>query len=105
LSRERRACWPPPWWPVRIERSIMATDREVARLGLLKFIAKQGGSIPIQELHTHSLLFYQAGHQAFSQLMEGLTEDELVRFDDERVFHLTDKGQAFLETQRGEGAK
>lgn len=83
----------------------MGTDTEVARLGLLKFIAKQGGSVPIQELHTHSLLFYQAGHQAFSQLMEGLTDDELVRFDDERIFHLTGKGQAFLESQRAEGAE
>jgi len=74
----------------------MGTDTQAARLGLLKFIAKQGGSIPIRELHTHSLLFYQAGHQAFSQLMEGLTGDELVTFDDERIFHLTDKGRALL---------
>jgi predicted transcriptional regulator len=77
----------------------MATDTQTARVGLLKFIAKQGGSIPIRELHTHSLVFYQAGHQAFSELMEGLTGDELVAFDDERVFHLTDKGRAFLESQ------
>ena len=67
---------------------------------LLSFIAKNGGSIPIRDLHTHSLVFYQAGHQAFSQLMEGLTADEYVTFDDdERLFRLTDKGRAFLESQ------
>ncbi len=56
----------------------MATDAQAARQGLLKFIAKKGGTIPLRELHTHSLVFYQAGHQAFSQLMEGLVADGLV---------------------------
>ena len=48
----------------------------------MKFIAKKGGSIPMRELHTHSLVFYQAGHQAFSELMEGLVGDGLVTYDD-----------------------
>ena len=43
----------------------------------------------MRELHTHSLVFYQAGHQAFSQIMEGLVADELVVFD-EGVFLLTE---------------
>ena len=67
----------------------MGTDIPVARRGLLKFIAKRGGSIPMRELHTHSLVFYQAGHQAFSQIMEGLVADDLVVFED-GVFLLTD---------------
>ena len=50
----------------------------------------------MRELHTHSLVFYQAGHQAFSQIMEGLVADELVVFD-EGVFALTDKGRASLD--------
>ena len=75
----------------------MAADPQVARPGLLKFIAKKGGSIPMRELHTHSLLFYQAGHQAFSELMEGLVADGLVTYDQETaVFSLTDKGRAAL---------
>ena len=49
----------------------------------------------MRELHTHSLVFYQAGHQAFSQLMEGLVADELVAFED-GVFRLTDKGRQHL---------
>src|SRR5712691_6128946 len=78
----------------------MATDPQVARQGLLKFIAKKGGSISMRDLHTHSLVFYQAGHQAFSQLMEGLVADEYVTFEDgDGAFQLTDKGRAFLENQ------
>jgi hypothetical protein len=73
----------------------MGTDIPVARRGLLKFIAKRGGSIPMRELHTHSLVFYQAGHQAFSQIMEGLVADDLVVFED-GVFLLTDKGRVSL---------
>lgn len=73
----------------------MATDTQAARQGLLKFISKKGGTIPIRELHTHSLVFYQAGHQAFSQLMEGLVGEGLVTYDEATgVFSLTDKGRA-----------
>ena len=73
----------------------MATDPQAARQGLLKFIAKKGGAIAIRELHTHSLVFYQAGHQAFSQLMEGLVADGLVTYDESTaVFSLTEKGRA-----------
>ena len=75
----------------------MATDTQAARQGLMKFIAKKGGSIPMRELHTHSLVFYQAGHQAFSQLMEGLVGDGLVTYDDAAaVFSLTDEGRSAI---------
>ena len=77
----------------------MATDVQAARQGLMKFLAKKGGSLPMRELHTHSLVFYQAGHQAFSQLMEGLVADELVTYDAAAaVFALTDKGRAAVDT-------
>ena len=78
----------------------MGTDIEAARQGLMKFMAKKDGSIPMRDLHTHSKVFYQAGHQAFSELMEGLVADEYVTVDDDgTVFQLTDKGRAFLESQ------
>ena len=78
----------------------MVTDIQAAQQGLLKFIAKKGGSISMGDLHTHSLVFYQTGHQAFSQLMEGLFADEYVTFaNDVGAFQLTDKGRAFLESQ------
>ena len=76
----------------------MGTDIQAARQGLLQFISKQGGSIPMRDLHTHSLVFYQAGHQAFSQLMEGLVADEYVSDDKPGVFQLTEKGRTFLES-------
>ena len=77
----------------------MAADTATARQGLMKFLAKKGGSLPMRELHTHSLVFYQAGHQAFSQLMEGLVGDGLVTYDEgTQVFSLSEKGRAAIET-------
>jgi hypothetical protein len=73
----------------------MAVDTEKARRGLMKFMDKKGGSVPMGELHTHSTLFYQAGHQAFSELMEGLVAEQLVAFDD-GTFSITDKGRASI---------
>jgi hypothetical protein len=78
----------------------MATDATAAREGLLKFIAKKSGTIPMRDLHTHSLVFYQAGHQAFSQLMEGLVGDGLVTYDAATAaFSLTDAGRVAAGTQ------
>jgi hypothetical protein len=71
----------------------MDVDVPAARKGLLAFLAKKGGSIPIRDLHTHSLVFHRAGHQAFSAIMEGLVADELVAFAD-GIFTLTDKGRS-----------
>jgi predicted transcriptional regulator len=83
----------------RFEENAMATDVPAARLGLLKFIVKKGGEIPMRELHTHSLVFYQAGHQAFSELMEGLVADGLVTYDtDAAAFSITEKGRAAVAT-------
>jgi len=68
----------------------------------MKFIAKKGGTIPMRELHTHSLVFYQAGHQAFSQLMEGLVGDGLVEYDNAAsTFTLTEAGRSAIETPPG----
>ena len=76
----------------------MAVDEAAARQGLMKFIAKKGGTIAMRELHTHSLVFYQAGHQAFSNLMEDLVNDGLVAYDQTNVvFSLTEKGRAAIE--------
>jgi hypothetical protein len=97
LTSRTAAVAAPDWVDLdrREGESTMGTDIPAARQGLLKFIAKRGGSIPMKELHTHSLVFYQAGHQAFSQIMEGLVADELVVFED-GVFLLTDKGRVSL---------
>lgn len=75
----------------------MNTDPQTARLGLMKFIAKKGGEISMRDLHTHSLVFFQAGHQEFSQLMESLVGDGLVTFADaSSTFALSGKGRTAL---------
>lgn len=75
----------------------MSQDLQAARKGLLKHLARQGGACHIRDLHEFSTMRYGAGHQAFSQLMEGLVGDELVTYDG-TTFHLTDKGR---EATRG----
>ena len=72
-------------------------NAEAARKGLIKQLARQGGTCAIGELHTFSTQRFGAGHQAFSALMEWLVGDELVMYDG-ASFHLTDKG---LELSRG----
>ncbi len=79
----------------------MAADTETVRRGLLTFIGRKGGAIPMRELHTHSLLMFQVTHQAFSQVMEGLVADTYVTYDPSaHTFHLTDAGRAWLETPK-----
>jgi len=77
----------------------MAADAETVRRGLLKFIVRKGGAIPMRELHTHSLLMFQVTHQAFSQVMEGLVADAYVTHDpSDHTFHLTEAGRSWLDT-------
>ncbi len=71
----------------------MAVDLETSRMGVLKFLDKKGGSMPIALLHGHSKVVYQRAHQEFSQLMESLVDDGLVTYSDD-TFHLTDAGRA-----------
>lgn len=70
---------------------------EAAKKGLIKQLARQGGSMPIGDLHTFSTQRFGAGHQAFSALMEWLVSDALVMYDG-ATFHLTDAGLAYSKT-------
>ena len=72
-------------------------NAEAAKKGLLKQLARSGGSMPIGDLHTFSTQRFAAGHQAFSALMEWLVGDELVMYDG-ATFHLTDAGLALTKT-------
>lgn len=72
-------------------------NAEAAKKGLIKQLARLGGSAPIGDLHTFSTQRFGAGHQAFSALMEWLVADELLMYDG-ATFHLTDKGLAFSKT-------
>jgi predicted transcriptional regulator len=80
----------------------MAADTTTVRRGLLAFTRKKGGTIPMRELHTHSLLMFQVTHQAFSQVMEGLVGDGYVAYDAAAAaFQLTDAGQRWLDEAPG----
>lgn len=72
-------------------------NAEAAKKGLIKQLARLGGSCPIGDLHAFSTQRFAAGHQAFSALMEWMVEDELLLYDG-ATFHLTDKGVAFSKT-------
>lgn len=68
------------------------SDEATARKGILKQLARKGGSEHIRDLHEFSTLRFGRGHREFSELMEGLVGDELVTYDGEK-FQLTDKGR------------
>ena len=47
-------------------------------------------------LHGYSKLIHQVAHKEFSDVMEGLVNDELVIFDDD-AFILTEKGSTLAK--------
>lgn len=55
-------------------------------------LVEQGGSEGMATLHEWSSLKLLCGHQAFSQLMEGMVDEGLVRWDG-TTFSLTDEGR------------
>ena len=70
----------------------MPTDTAAARQGLMKFLAKKGGSLPMRELHTHSLGVLPGRPPGLLATDGGLVADELVTYDEAGgVFALTDK--------------
>ena len=76
----------------------MNHDATTIQRGLLSFIARKGGSMPMRQLHTYSLVMYQAGHQAFSEVMEALVDGAYVTFNNaEATFYLTDKGRQVVD--------
>ena len=71
---------------------------ERARKGVLTFLDEKGGSLPMGELHDHSLKKYFIQHQGFSRMMETFVDEELVEFDHmTQVTGLTEKGKEFIQ--------
>lgn len=54
---------------------------EKARKGVLKNLADKGGTLPMDEMHEHSLNRYLIQHQSFSKMMETFVDEGLVDFD------------------------
>ena len=70
---------------------------EQTRNGILRTLDNKGGNAPMKILHAYSKLIHQVAHKEFSDVMEGLVNDQLVTFDND-AFILTDKG---LEVAKG----
>lgn len=69
------------------------------RRGVLQFVADQGGQSNLREMHEHSEKTYFVAHQAFSRLMEELTEEGLLSYDfDNATATLTSLGTTALES-------
>jgi hypothetical protein len=64
---------------------------EETRNGILKTLENKGGNAPMKIVHGYSKLIHKVAHKEFSDVMEGLVNDELVIFDDD-AFILTEKG-------------
>ena len=64
---------------------------EETRNGILKILENKGGNAPMKIIHGYSKLIHKVAHKEFSDVMEGLVNDELVIFDDD-AFILTEKG-------------
>jgi DNA-binding transcriptional ArsR family regulator len=54
-----------------------------AKEGTLKKLVELGGEASLGELHDHSEKRFFIAHRSFSNLMEELTEERLVHFDDQ----------------------
>lgn len=70
---------------------------EKARKGVLKHLAEKGGTLPMSEMHEHSLNRYLIQHQSFSKMMEGFVDEGLVAFDwGTMQATITDAGKDFI---------
>ena len=67
------------------------------RNGILKTIENKGGNAPMKILHGYSKLIHQVAHREFSEVMEGLVNDELVIFNND-TFVLTEKGSKLIKS-------
>src|SRR6185295_7982721 len=63
---------------------------ERTKKGMLRWLADQGGSAPMREMHDYSASQFLVAHQGFSKLMEACVDEGLVEFDKGTV-SLTDE--------------
>jgi predicted methyltransferase len=65
---------------------------ERTKKGVLLWLADQGGSAEMREMHDYSASKFLVAHQGFSKLMEACVDEGLVEFDRGTV-SLTDAGR------------
>ena len=65
------------------------------RKGMLKWLAEQGGTATLADMHTKSESKYFVAHRQFSRLMEEFTEQGLVNYSGATgIVELTEAGRA-----------
>jgi hypothetical protein len=65
----------------RIKQEKAAKHMVRTRKGVLKFVADQGGTASLADMHKHSEMRYFVGHQKFSQMMEALISEGLLDYN------------------------
>ena len=75
-----------------------AKHLEKTRRAMLKLVIEKGGSASLGDLHDLSERRYFIGHKRFSDMMEALTEEDLLTYDSrEGTATITDEGRSYLE--------
>lgn len=70
---------------------------ERARKGVLQYLAAQGGSLPMADLHDYSAQKFFIQHQGFSRMMETFVDGQLVEYHPgNQQTTLTEKGREFI---------
>jgi hypothetical protein len=91
VARPAASTAPPPPRPApppaalseeeRIKQEKAARHLEKTRAGVLRFVAEQGGTASLADMHQHSEMRYFVGHQKFSQMMEGMISEGLLDYN------------------------
>ena len=69
---------------------------ERTKKGVLRWLAEQGGSATLADMHEFSSSKFLVAHQGFSKLMESCVEDQLVDYDRAtNTATLTEAGRTF----------
>ena len=67
------------------------------RKGVLKFVADQGGTASLADMHKHSEMRYFVGHQKFSQMMEALIAEGLLDYSHaDGIGTITESGREYI---------
>jgi len=81
----------------RIRQEKAAKHMVRTRKGVLKFVADQGGTSPLADMHKHSEMRYFVGHQKFSEMLEGMISDGLLDYNhSEGTGTITPDGRDFI---------
>lgn len=71
---------------------------ERARKGVLQYLADQGGSLPMADLHDYSARKFFIQHQGFSRIMETFVDGRLVDYrPQDQQTTITEKGREFIQ--------